>query len=96
MYRSLQCVCSTRLAADLIDDDNLVLRQLGVSSEHAQQHALCQKGDLCAAAGCGIKSHSVCNVISVLLEGLKRNPAPNSKFVLKYSKGQSGETETLG
>lgn len=76
-YRHLQCLWSTRLAADLIDDDNLVLRQLGDSSEHAQQHALCQKGDLCAAAGCGIKSYSVCNVISVLLEGLKRDPAPN-------------------
>ena len=67
---------SARLAADLIDDDDLVLGQLGVSSEHAQQHALCQKRDLCAAARRGVESDAICNVIPVLLEGLKCHPAP--------------------
>lgn len=63
------------MSADLIDDDNLELGQLGVRGEHAQQHALCQKCDLCAAAGCGVEAHTICDVIPVLLQCLKRHPA---------------------
>ena len=71
------------VAADLINDDYLVLGQFGVSSEHSQQDPLCEKGDLGAAAGCGVKPHFVRYIIPVLVEGLKGNPTQTHATVTR-------------